>query len=314
MSGRVGAHVAVLAANLIFAVNYTVVKWVTPGLMGPFGLNVVRVLSTLGISWLLFPFGQGPWLPARRDAGRVLLCGLTGVCLNQLLFIKGLSMTQVMHATLIQLATPVVITLVSYLFLRERLGVIRVVGLVCGIGGAAWLITGRSAGPAGGGGMLLGDLFVLLNAVSYSVYFVLVKPLMRTYSPGQVMRWVFTVGALGIIPAGWAEFVAAPWAVLTAAQWAAIGFVAVMATWLAYVLNIHALSRLSPAATGAYIYTQPFVAALVAAVCLGESFTARHLASGGVIALGVYLVNRPSGVGTAAAGGAATRVETGRES
>ena len=293
MSDRVKAHLAVLTANLIFAVNYTVVKWVTPGLIGPFGLNVVRVLSTLGITWLLFPFGRGPWRPERCDVGRILLCGLTGVCLNQLLFIKGLSMTQVMHATLIQLTTPVVITLISFLFLRDRLGVSRIAGLVCGIGGAAWLITGRSSGSAGGSEVLLGDLFVMLNSVSYSVYFVLVKPLMRKYTPGQVMRWVFTVGAIGILPFGWTEFVEAPWSGFTAGQLAAIGFVAVMATWLAYVLNIHALSRLSPSATGSYIYTQPFVAAAVAALWLGESFTAQHLASGLAIGLGVYLVNRP---------------------
>jgi len=293
MSDRVKAHLAVLAANLIFAVNYTVVKWVTPGLIGPFGLNVVRVLSTVGITWLLFPFGRGPWRPERRDVGRILLCGLTGVCLNQLLFIKGLLMTQVMHATLIQLTTPVVITLISFLFLRHRLGAVRIAGLVCGIGGAAWLITDRSSGSVAGREALLGDLFVMLNSVSYSVYFVLVKPLMRKYTAGQVMRWVFTVGAFGILPFGWTEFVEAPWAGFTAGQLAAIGFVAVMATWLAYVLNIHALSRLSPSATGSYIYTQPFVAAAVAAIWLGESFTAQHLASGLAIGLGVCLVNRP---------------------
>jgi drug/metabolite transporter (DMT)-like permease len=217
------------------------------------------------------------------------------VCINQLLFIKGLSMTQVMHATLIQLTTPVVITLIAYLLFGERLGFMRMAGLVCGIGGAAWLITGRGRSAAGGNDVLIGDILVMLNSVSYSFYFVTVKPLMRKYSPAQVMRWVFTVGTLGILPFGWGEFVSAPWADFTAAQLLAIGFVAVMATWLAYVLNIHALSHLSPSATGSYIYIQPLVAAAVAAVFIGESFTWRHVVSGLAIFLGVYLVNRPEG-------------------
>lgn len=293
MSDRLRAHASVLGANLIFAVNYTIVKTVTPGLIGPFGLNVVRVLSTVAITWMLFPFEKGSWRPDREDVGPLLLCGLTGVCINQLLFIKGLSMTQVMHATLIQLTTPVVITLISFLLLGERMGVVRLVGLVCGIGGAAWLITGR--GQTGGGDDLLtGDILVMLNSVSYSIYFVTVKPLMRKYSSAQVMRWVFTVGTLGILPFGWGEFAAAPWATFTTGQLLAIGFVAVMATWLAYVLNIYGLSHLSPSATGSYIYTQPLVAAAVAGVFLGESFTWRHLFSGMAICLGVYLVNRPA--------------------
>jgi drug/metabolite transporter (DMT)-like permease len=295
MSDRLRAHASVLTANLIFAVNYTIVKTVTPGLIGPFGLNVVRVLSTVAITWMLLPFEKGSWRPDREDIGSILLCGLTGVCINQLLFIKGLSMTQVMHATLIQLTTPVVITLIAYLLFGERLGVVRMAGLVCGIGGAAWLITGRAGTGVGGNDVLVGDVLVMLNSVSYSFYFVTVKPLMRKYSPAQVMRWVFTVGTLGILPFGWGEFVAAPWADFTAMQLLAIAFVAVMATWLAYVLNIHALSHLSPSATGSYIYLQPLVAAAVAAVFLGESFTWRHIVSGLAIFLGVYLVNRPQG-------------------
>ncbi|NDC77778.1 MAG: DMT family transporter [Chitinophagia bacterium] len=295
MSDRLRAHASVLTANLIFAVNYTIVKMVTPGLIGPFGQNVVRVLSTVAITWMLLPFEKGSWRPDREDVASLLLCGLTGVCINQLLFIKGLSMTQVMHATLIQLTTPVVITLIAYLLFGERLGVVRMAGLVCGIGGAAWLITGRAGSRVGGNDALIGDVFVMLNSVSYSFYFVTVKPLMRKYSPAQVMRWVFTVGTLGILPFGWGEFVAAPWADFTAVQLLAIAFVAVMATWLAYVLNIHALSHLSPSATGSYIYIQPLVAAAVAAVFLGESFTWRHIVSGLAIFLGVYLVNRPEG-------------------
>lgn len=291
MSNRLWAHFSVLSANLIFAVNYTIVKLVTPSLIGSFGLNVVRVLTTVGICWLLFWFNRKAWWPEREDFGRILLCGLTGVCLNQLLFIKGLSMTHVMHATLIQLTTPVVITLITFLWFGERLGWVRLLGLVFGMGGAAWLILGRGGG-SGGQQVWVGDLMVWLNAVSYSFYFVTVKPLMRKYAPAQVMRWVFTVGAVGILPFGWGEFVGAPWTAFTVYQLLAIGFVAVMATWLAYVLNIHALSQLSPSATGTYIYIQPFVAATVAALFLGESFTWQHLLSGLAIFLGVYLVSR----------------------
>lgn len=284
------AHLSVLSANVIFALNFSVVKSVTPVLIGPFGLNVARALVTTLLFWLLSPFGKGSLLPERRDVPRLILCALTGVVLNQLLFIKGLSLTHSTHASLLVLSTPIVITCVAFLFLREPVGWLRAGGLVLGITGAALLIWegGRSRE---GSNIVTGNILVLLNSIFYSFYFVFVKPLMRRYSPMQIIRWMFTLGSLVIIPVGWGEFTESDWSSFSTSQLGAVAFVVLGATFLAYVLNIQGLSRLDASAVGSYIYLQPLIASLVAALFLDESFTPLKLLSALLIFAGVFLVN-----------------------
>jgi drug/metabolite transporter (DMT)-like permease len=285
------AHLSVLSANVIFALNFSVVKSVTPVPIGPFGLNVARVLVTTLLFWILSFFGKGSLIPDRRDVPRLILCALTGVVLNQLLFIKGLSLTHSTHASLLVLSTPIVITFVAFLFLKEPVGWLRAAGLVLGITGAALLIWegGRSRE---GSDIVTGNILVLLNAIFYSFYFVFVKPLMRIYSPMQIIRWMFTLGSLVIIPAGWVEFTQADWSSFTGAQLGAVAFVVLGATFLAYVFNIHGLRHLNASSVGSYIYLQPLIAAGVAVLFLDESFTPLKGVSALLIFTGVFLVNR----------------------
>ena len=53
MQTKTKAHLAVLGANLIFGVNFSVVKYITPALIKPFGLNVVRVVVTTALFWIM---------------------------------------------------------------------------------------------------------------------------------------------------------------------------------------------------------------------------------------------------------------------
>jgi drug/metabolite transporter (DMT)-like permease len=191
---------------------------------------------------------------------------------------------------LLMLSTPIVITIVAFFFLKEMLSVGRIAGLLLGIGGAAVLILAKEKSGSGSN-VLLGDLFIITNAISYSFYFVLVKPLILKYTPLQVITWVFTMGSLFIIPVGWQEFVIIPWATFTIMNFAAIAFVVLGATFLAYLFNIYGLHHLNASATGAYIYLQPIFATAVAMIFLDEPFTWLKGISAIMIFAGVYLVN-----------------------
>ena len=164
-------------------------------------------------------------------------------------------------------------------------------GLLCGITGAILLITSRDQ-TGHGENILLGDILIALNAISYAFYFVLVKPLMGYYSPLQVLRWAFTFGTIFILPFGWLEFLHAPWASFTFTQWSAIGFVVILSTFLAYLFTIYGLHHLHASATGAYIYLQPIFATIVAVVFTGEHLGMEKIIAALLIFTGVYLVNR----------------------
>lgn len=290
MTKNTKAHAAVLGANFIFGANYAVVKFITPSVIHPFALNVVRILASLGLFWLLFFFKQGDTRILKKHIPRFLLCALTGVVINQILFIKGVSLTTPIHSALLSLATPIFIMIIAAWLLNERLTVLRACGLVLGIGGACILILLKDTGHSGSD-ILLGDIMVLINAVSYAFYLVLVRPLMSAYSGIQVLRWIFTIGALVILPFGMREFMATHWAAFTSLQWLALGFIAIGATFIAYLWNVYGISVIGASATGAYIYTQPVFASLIAVYFAGEHFSMVKLAAAILIFSGVFLAN-----------------------
>jgi len=247
----------------------------------------------VGISLLLF---WSFWLLGKTKASirkehlpRFLLCGLTGVAINQMLFIKGLTMTSTIHASLLMLCTPLLITILAFWVLREKITVLKAIGLSLGIGGAMLLILSKEKT---GTPTLSGDLFIVLNAIAYTIYFIIVKPLMQVYPPLHVIRWVFTFGFLMILPFGWSQFAAIDWRQYDWSHFASLSFIVVCGTFLAYSFNIYGINHLGAGITGSYIYTQPVFAAIIATVFLQEYFTAEKIISGILIFTGVYLVSR----------------------
>lgn len=198
-------------------------------------------------------------------------------------------MTSAIHASLLILCTPLLITLLAFWMLREKFSWQKALGLACGIGGATWLILGKEAqGP--GKDYLLGDLFIIINAISYALYFILVKPLMKAYHPIHVMRWVFTLGFLMILPFGFSQFREIQSQVFHGPTLWALGFIVIGGTFLAYYFNIYGIQQLGASITGAYIYTQPVFATLIATIFLHEPLTMTKFFAGVLIFAGVFLV------------------------
>ena len=293
MNTTTKAHLAVLGTNLFFAANFTLVKMIAPGLIGAFGLNVYRAGLSLLLFWAVWLLGRIPARIERRHWGRFALCALTGVALNQMLFLKGLTLTSTVHASLLMLTTPLLITVFALWVLKEKLTGVKTFGLVLGVGGAALLILAKES-SAHAPNYLLGDVLILVNAISYSVYFILVKPLMEHYSPLHVIRWVFTLGFLMILPFGWAQAMAVDFSVWEVQHLAALAGVVITGTFLAYYFNTYGIRHLGAATTGAYIYTQPVFAVIIAALVLGEVLSWQKALAAALIFAGVYLVNSRS--------------------
>src|SRR5262245_57116064 len=127
MKSTAKAHIAVLSTNLFFASNYSMVKYISPSLVKPFALNLLRVGVSIILFWLIWFWGKTfspdkgikPGIQ-KKDFGLFFLCALTGVCLNQTLFIKGLTLTSPIHASLLILCTPLLITIFAFWILKEK--------------------------------------------------------------------------------------------------------------------------------------------------------------------------------------------------
>ena len=199
MNKRTVAHVALILTNLFFAINLSAVKHLTNlHLAKPFGINVVRVGVSMILFWLFFAAKPVNIKIEKKDRLRIFFCAITGIAINQTLFLKGLSLTFSIHAALLMLTTPILIVFIAAWVLKERINTVKLVGLALGIGGATLLVTGKeNAGE--GSSILWGDILILINAVSYTIYFILVKPLMLKYDPVVIIRWIFTIGFILVL-------------------------------------------------------------------------------------------------------------------
>jgi drug/metabolite transporter (DMT)-like permease len=286
------AHLALLATNIFFAINFTAIKYlVNHGLVLPFGLNLIRVALTTALLWIMFLFRPEKVRIDKADWGRFVLCALTGIAINQLLFVKGLSMTYSIHASLLMLTTPILITISAAWLLRERLSMYKIAGLAMGIAGSAVLIMSRNhSGNATD--VLWGDILVIINAVSYTAYFILVKPLMLKYKPAVVIRMAFTIGLFMILPFCFNEFIQTPWSRYGATDFMILALITCCGTFLAYLFNVYGIKKLGASVAGSYIYSQPVFAALIAMLVLGEELSFYKIIAAIFIFTGVYLANK----------------------
>lgn len=284
------AYLAAIIANFIFGSAYATVKYITPGFIHPFALNVVRVVVTILLFWTLFLFKPGKVAIDKKDIPRFLLCALTGIVINQLFFITGVSLTTVIHSSLLSLGTPIFITIIAAILLKEGFTFLKTIGLICGIAGAVLLVIMKDSANTGSN-MLLGDILILTNAISYAFYLVLVRPLMAKYSGIQVLRWIFTIGAIGILPFGLPHIVETNWQIFELSHWLALAYVAIGATFVAYLLTVYSISTIGSSATGAFIYTQPVFAAIIATLFTAEQFSFTKVVAAILIFSGVYMVN-----------------------
>jgi drug/metabolite transporter (DMT)-like permease len=286
------AHLALLFTNLFFAMNLGAVKHLTNlQLAKPFGINVARVGVSTVLLWCLYLMKPGKIRIQKGDMKRFFLCALTGIAINQLLFLKGLSLTHSIHAALLMLITPILIVFIAAWILKERLGILKVTGLALGVSGALVLILAKD-NAAAGNDIILGDVLIIINAVSYTAYFILVKPLMQKYDPVIVIRWIFTFGFLMVLPFGWTEFIEIPWERYTALDYTSMGLIVITGTFLAYLFNVYGIKILGASVAGFYIYTQPVFAALIAMLFLHEDLSVYKLVAAALIFTGVYLANR----------------------
>jgi drug/metabolite transporter (DMT)-like permease len=290
MSEKLKAHLAVLFANIFFGINYITIKLIVPSKLSAPALNMCRVVGSCTLFWMLFLLKPSKPGIQKKDISLFVACAVFGVALNQSLFVKGLSLTSSIHASLLALATPILIIFIAAWLLKERITLLKVAGVTAGITGAAILILMKDISHTATD-MFLGDTLVIVNAVMYALYLVIVRPLMERYSAVHVIRWVFTIGLLFMIPYGWSDFAATQWQNFTAVDWMCFVFVISGATFFAYLFNIYGVSVIGASATGAYIYTQPVFAAVVAIIFTGETYDWIKLLAAVLIFSGVYMAN-----------------------
>ena len=283
------AHISLFLANLIYAINYTFAKNIMPDFIQPSGFILLRVTGAVTVFSFIYFLFVGEKVD-KKDIIRLAICGIFGVAINQLFFFEGLNITTPINAAIIMTSNPVIVIIMSAVILHEKLNIRKGIGIVLGlIGATALILNGGSL--SGNTNFVLGNTLVFINAVSYALYLVLVKPLMQKYHPITVMFYVFGFGFLYVLPFGYSELLAVEWTSFSPKIIWEVTFVVVCTTVIAYLLNSSALKQLNPSTVSIYIYTQPVLATLFAIFSKADTLDEMKIISASIIFVGVYLVS-----------------------
>ena len=289
MGNRFWAHLAILGANIIYGLNYSIAKDVMPEYIEPFGFIFCRVSGALLLFWLLGIAVKSEKIE-RKDYFKLAICGVFGVASNQMMFFYGLNLTTPINAAIIMTCNPILVLIFSAFVIKEKITSRKIVGIILGLSGAVGLILYKNSIEISGDSWK-GDLFIFFNAMSYAIYLVLVKPLMKKYEPVTVIKYVFLFGFLIVIPFGWDQFTEIEWSSFTQPIWLAFLFVVIATTFLAYLFNIFGLKTLNPSTVSTYIYSQPLIASVVAIILQKDELSGAKIISAVLIFGGVYLVS-----------------------
>ena len=203
MSKRNLALIGATIVSIIYGVTFTIAKDVMPLYIDAYGFILLRVGGSVIIFWLVWLF-----MPKEKillsDFPRIIAAAFFGVAFNMLTFFKGLSLTSPISAAVIMVSTPMIVLTLSALIMKERMQKRMVFGILLGLIGTAFLILyGKSIGSATNAG--LGNFLVLVNAISYGYYLIIVKKLMDKYNAFTFVKWIYLFGFIMVLPFGWAN-------------------------------------------------------------------------------------------------------------
>ena len=291
MNTRVWALLAAAGATTIYGLNHTVAKVVMPDYVGAFGFIFIRTAGAALLFWLLSLFLPKEKID-RGDYLRLFLACLMGMCINMLSFFKGLELSTPVNSGIFATTNPIIILLLSYLFLGEKIGIRKFLGITLGFTGALILVLYGTQNTGNAPNVLMGNILFMTNSVFFSGFIIVVKPLSEKYNTVTIMKWLFLIGFILTFPVTVSEYTEVDWPNMPLDVLLRVAFVVLGTTFSTYLLNLYALRNLQASTVGAFAYAQPIIAISYAIYTGNDILDGVKAVACIVIMLGVYLVSK----------------------
>ncbi len=290
MNKRIPALLAATGAGTIYGINHTVAKGVMPTYIEPYGFIFLRVFGAAILFWVIGIFSPKEKI-ATSDWPRFLICAITGMALNMLFFFKGLNLSTPINSSVIITLTPVMVLILASILIREKITLLKSLGIIVGLAGALALILFGAPTGTNASNIPLGNLFFIVNAFSFGLYLILVKPLTKKYHPFTLMKWLFLMGVIINFPITIVEFTEVNWLNLPFEAIWRMAFVVLGTTFSTYLLNTYALKHLSASTISAFIYLQPLIAISYAIISGADKLSPIKVVAAILVFVGVYMVS-----------------------
>jgi len=271
-----------LGTVLLWALNITVTRYVFLHGWRPLSYGTIRYFAAIALFWGFTYQRERSFRIRRSDVPLVLLAALA-IFVNQVCFVYGVKLANASTVALVLGSTPVFIGLITVVLRLEPLAGSFWVGASITFAGVGLVVAGSGSGFSAS---VAGDLVAVCVAISWAIYTVTIRPLMRRYSPYRISSLVLAAGwvplALISIPQIAEQQFSFGWK-----PWLGFGYAVVGPLFLTNILWFTAIDRVGPSRASLFANLQPFFAVFFALVLLNEQLRTLELAGGVLIFAGI---------------------------
>ncbi len=278
MRPRLGALIAVIFWGMSFVATKAALREVSP-------VALITIRFLIGTAMLLLIVRK---MPPRDAWPTLMLMGFVGIFVHQMLQAYALTMTSATHTGWLIGIIPIWSAILAALFLAERLGVIKIAGLIGGFAGALLVIT---RGELNTSVLELpstrGDLLILISTVNWAIYSSLGHKTIRRLGPKVAMSGAMLAGTVMLLPFFIAQHACRELPQVTRWGWLAIVFLGIACSGLGYLLWSNALETIELSRVAMLLYLEPLVTFATAIALLHEPVSMTAMAGGVLVLISV---------------------------
>lgn len=234
--------------------------------------------------------GRLPVLNLKQLVFMVTL-GLSGVFAYNIFFFTGLKTVSAGRASLIIALNPIVISLSSSIFFKEKLTVLKLIGILTSVTGAMFVITYGDLTKILEKPLSSGDLFIFGAVVSWVTYSLIGKLILSDLSPLVSVGYSSLAGATALLFPAIGNGLLVSFTSYSVAEWTSLFYLGYFGTVLGFLWYYQGINTVGPMKSSVFINFVPISAIFLAFVILNEPVTYSLIIGALMVALGVLLTN-----------------------
>jgi drug/metabolite transporter (DMT)-like permease len=224
----------------------------------------------------------------RQDYKRLLLIGMLNVPMNQLLYLHGIKYTTPANSALLYAMTPAFVYILTAIVHSERPSKMKAFGILLAFVGAAILMFEHGAEIREE--HTLGNILIFIAVIAWSLFTMMGRPLVVKYGALYITGLNMIVGSLLYLPVGLLTSSAGELSTTTSTMWLQVGYLAIVASVINYLLWFAALGKLEATRVAVFQNLQPVMTTAIA-LYLGRVALTGEFLGGGLLALiGILIV------------------------
>ncbi len=264
------AVLCLIIANVIWGAASPIFKFALQN-VPPFSLAFLRFLFAC---LLLYPFlhKQLDWKDLKNKW--LVWMSVLGISINIGFFFLALQKTESINAPIIASSAPIFILIGSMVFLKERVQLHSIAGVILSFLGILLIII-QPLLQHSADGEIIGNLLLIISTLGTVGHTLIARKIMTPKNALPFTYWSFFIGMISFLPFMLLEFTRHPTWMATLDYRGIIGIVfgAIFSSSIAYICYNYALSKLPAFEVGVFTYMDPIVSVAIAIPLLGEKIT-----------------------------------------